>query len=122
MDTIYRQKDGSFFYENNLLQGPQITTIFARHFNIQNICIAPGYQLKISADALDDYSTKNRIKISGNESECYAYNSFVDSILTISFCGDIKKMPEQEAIRCLSVFRDIKDSMARIVFVKNDTR
>jgi thiol-disulfide isomerase/thioredoxin len=65
LDTIRLEEDGSFYFETNKVTTPQLTSLQKPGVYINDIFIAPGYNLTISCDAKDPKTANETLKISG---------------------------------------------------------
>ena len=121
IDTMHRLPTGIYHYRNFEIKDPQSIIIVGSHINIQNILVAPGYNLKITGNASDFYTLQKTLEISGLGSESNAYPIFINSLQSVSFCKDLAQISELEAIRCLSNYRHVRDSAAIRIFIKHNS-
>lgn len=65
IDTINIEKDGSFYYETFDIKEPRMLDLRNDRYQINDLMVAPGYELKIEADAYCDRSFYESIQITG---------------------------------------------------------
>ncbi|MCB0634690.1 MAG: redoxin family protein, partial [Lewinella sp.] len=81
VDTIHIEPDGSFSFETTHVTRPQRTSIQRNKVQFNDIFVAPGYELTITADAQDFETLTKTRKFSGRGSEANTYQLMVDSLM-----------------------------------------
>lgn len=124
MDTIRVDKDGRFYLKTYRIKKPMQTSLQRNHTQINNIFVAPGYNLTITGDAADPKTLYTSKKISGKGAESNRYRLMVDAVLIASkdTIGWFDKN-EQDLVQFAAANKRMKDSIAHIVFSnksKND--
>jgi len=122
-DTFNFDKDGKFYFETLKILKPQKTSLQnGTQIQINNIFVAPGYNLTITGNA-KDYATLFKTKrITGIGSESNAYRFILDSI--ISARNDTTKwyrLGENELLSFINKERELFDSVYTVVFSKKTT-
>lgn len=122
-DTINFEKDGKFYFETLKIVKPQTTSLQnGTQIQINNIFVAPGYNLTITGNA-KDYATLSRTKrITGIGSESNAYRVILDSITSVR--NDTTKwylLGENELISFINKERELFDSVYTVVYSKKTT-
>lgn len=84
VDTIYVQPDGSFYFETTGVTHPQRTSIQKNNVQFNDLFIAPGYELTITADVQDFPTLMKTRKFSGKGMEANAYQPLADSLVVAS--------------------------------------
>lgn len=79
IDTIEIEADGSFFYENREITRPHQTSIQRNNVQFNDIYIAPGYQLTLTANVVNYDSLVATRKISGIGAAFNNYQFFLES-------------------------------------------
>lgn len=79
IDTIKIEADGSFFYENKEITRPHQTSIQRNNVQFNDIYIAPGYQLTLTANVVTYDSLVATRKISGIGAVFNSYQFFLES-------------------------------------------
>jgi len=122
VDTMHLKEDGSFFLKIKDIKKAQIARISQKSGSrvIDNLFVAPGYNLTIYANGVD-YKTLHATKrITGYGSESNLYNVIIDSIF-ISRTEDTivyyKKFPR--ALAQINSEIHLRDSIADMVFADN---
>jgi thiol-disulfide isomerase/thioredoxin len=119
-DTITRMTDGVFLIKRKI-DHPAIATVYSRNVFINNLNVAPGYQLQISGNAFDFSSLKSTMQINGRGAANNAYRTRLDSELPnwkIDFTPYDKD--EARAIAALIRFRQLKDDLVKEVYEKRE--
>jgi hypothetical protein len=119
-DTITRMTDGVFLIKRKI-DHPAIATVYSRNVFINNLNVAPGYQLEISGNAFDFSSLKSTMQINGRGAANNAYRTRLDSELPnwkIDFTPYDKD--EARAIAALIRFRQLKDELVKEVYEKSE--
>ena len=119
LDTIKLNGNGEFYYKTDRLTEPQRTRLQQNSTQINNIYIAPGYNLHIIGDATDYrhlYSTK---RITGLGAEVNQFRVKMDS--TLAARNDQTRWYELKLDSMLLYLRSKKkldDSIMQVVFGK----
>jgi thiol-disulfide isomerase/thioredoxin len=79
-DTLKLDQSGNFYLKTFKVKIPQIINLHGNKFQIKDICIAPGYNLTITANWKDDSSLHKTLKITGIGAESNKYELILDSI------------------------------------------
>lgn len=124
IDTIHLNKNGNFYLKTFKVKNPQKTSIRQNTIQINNLFVAPGYNLTITANGSDYLSLLKTKKITGIGSESNSYSFLLDSIL-VSRMDRTKyfELNESEFLAYSKKSLQLKDSVANIVFksrVSND--
>lgn len=80
LDTIKIEADGSFFYENRAVTRPHQTSIQRGTVQFNDIYIAPGFQLTLTANVENYDSLISSRKINGIGAAINRYQFFLDSM------------------------------------------
>lgn len=80
-DTIQVESDGSFRFQTPKITNPKCAYIFGKEVYIQNLFIAPGFDLKITGDAKDWNLFMSTKKITGLGANVNAFQTKLDSIM-----------------------------------------
>ncbi len=80
IDTIKIEADGSFFYENNEITRPHQTSIQRNNVQFNDIYVAPGYQLTLTANVETYDSLVTTRRISGIGAAINRYQFFLESM------------------------------------------
>ena len=119
IDTLKLDESGKFYLKTYKLIEPQRTSIQQNNIQINNIFVAPGYQLTITGNGKDLFSLIKTKKISGIGSESNHYRFLLDSILFARM--DVTQwvqLNENDLLSYISNDQKLKDSIANIVFNK----
>ncbi len=79
-DTIHLDKNGRFYLKTFKIKSPQRINIRQNNIAINNIFVAPGYNLLITANAKNFQSLLKTTKIKGIGAEVNAYKLIYDSV------------------------------------------
>lgn len=77
-DTLKLDQFGNFYLKTFKVKIPQIINLHGNKFQIRDICIAPGYNLTLTANWKDDSSLHKTKKITGIGAESNKYGLIVD--------------------------------------------
>lgn len=117
MDNINVNDDGSFYFRTNKIHNPQITSIQQKNTQINDIFVAPAYELNITGDASDFNTLYKTTIIIGKGGESNKFRTLLNKYR--SDHKNDKNWFEMEGSQ-LVVFakeeRRVKDSLAHIVF------
>lgn len=83
IDTIKLNNTGEFYLKTYKIKKPQRTSIQQNSIQLNNIYVAPGYNLTITGDGLDYLSLLKSKKISGIGSESNQYLIKIDSMRVV---------------------------------------
>ena len=123
IDTIPIDKSGNFYLKTFKIKNPQRTSIQQKNIQINDIFVAPGYNLTITGDAKDFISLFKTTKIEGIGAESNNYRA----ILNLTIAAQLKATPwyelnEDDLLIYIYKSRKLRDSVAHIVFDKKPIR
>ncbi len=72
-DTLWLQKDGYYHLTTYWIKGPLETVIVSKNLQIQNLLVAPGYNLTITGDGIDNYTLAKTKRFRGIGAESNRY-------------------------------------------------
>ncbi|WP_316737528.1 TlpA disulfide reductase family protein [Pedobacter aquatilis] len=120
MDTIHLKEDGSFYLKTYKIKRPQRTSIQNNRTQINQIYVAPGYNLTITGDARDYKTLFQSKKIMGKGAGVNAYRTKLDSAYASRQRGqDWYEMKLDDLLKYIARERKLQDSIHQIVFAKN---
>lgn len=123
-DTITMDDSGNFYLETSKVTRPQQVNIQKNNVQVNNLFVAPGYNLTITGDASDYMTLLKTKKITGTGAESNRYSLLMDSIRIAK--NDTTKwyeLDEQGILAYTDKNKKLKDSVIQAVFgrkVKND--
>ena len=120
LDTILLNEDGTFYFKSSKIKRPQRVSIQKNRTQINDIFIAPGYDLTLTGNA-KDYKTLSKTKrLSGIGSVSNQYQFILDSILTERGSQvSVFQLKQVELISFLQERKKLQDSIiARVFFNK----
>ena len=123
IDTIKLDEHGKFYLKTYKLAGPQRTSIQKNNIQINDIFVAPGYDLTITGNGKDFRSLFKSKNISGIGSESNKYRFMLDSIIAVR--NDTTRWFElrQDALLgYLNKQQKLTDSICAVVFDKSPLR
>ena len=120
-DTININEDGTFYLKSFKITKPQRASIQKNRTQINNVFIAPGYDLTLTGNATDFKTLLKTKKLLGVGSASNQYQFILDSILIernsqVSFY----QLKANELITFLKETRKLKDSIVRKVFANSN--
>jgi len=121
-DTILVESDGTFRFQTTKITNPKCANLFGKEIYIQNVFIAPGFDLKITGDAKDWKQFILTKKIAGLGANANAFQTKIDSIMIRS----------NDTINHISLGADhyfkyvdsqirLTDSIAKAIFTNTNT-
>jgi thiol-disulfide isomerase/thioredoxin len=116
-DTIRLNDAGEFYLKTFKIKKPQRTSIQQNRMQINNIFVAPGYQLTITGDGTDFLSLFKTKQITGIGAESNQYRVKMDSLY--AFKKDSLSWYEMDLQTLLSFLKKqkaLEDSVANVVF------
>jgi len=119
IDTLHLNNDGKFYLKSYKVIIPQRTSIQQNNIQINNIFIAPGYNLKITGIAKDSKTLFISKKITGVGSESNQYRFLLDSLISVKI--DKRswfELKEVDLLAYIKAEKKLKDSVAHIIFDK----
>ena len=119
IDTVHLDQDGNFYLKTYKIKFPQRTSIQQNNIQINNIFVAPGYNLTITGDAKDFLSLFKTTKIQGIGAESNQYRAILNAAQVHEM--NTKKwyeMDEKELLVYARKTRKTTDSIAHLVFDK----
>jgi len=119
IDTLHLDKTGHFYLKTNKVIKPQRTSIQQKNIQINDLFIAPGYNLTITGNGQDFISLYTSKKITGIGSESNQYRFLLDSILAATK-GKTSwyEMNETDLLAYIKKDQKLKDSLVHFVFDK----
>lgn len=122
LDTIRLDKEGRFYLKTYRVTKPVQASIQHHRTQINDIFIAPGYELTITGDAADPGKLYAAKKITGKGAESNRYRLLLDSILVArnDTVGWYDKT-EAALVAYVKDFKALKDSLAYVVFDRKAT-
>lgn len=119
LDTIHLDKDGAFYFKTTKITRPQRTSIQMNQTQINQIYVAPGYELTITGDATDYKTLFSTKKISGKGSLANRYRVKLDSTYASRPRGKgWYEMNLEELLVYIKMEKKLQDSIYKIVFAK----
>ena len=119
IDTIHLDKNGRFYLKTFKIKSPQRTNIQQNQTQINNIFVAPGYNLSITANAKDLKSLLKTTKIKGIGAEVNAYKLISDSVFAAK--NDTThwfELNDKKLLTYVKANRELNDSVLNIAFKK----
>jgi thiol-disulfide isomerase/thioredoxin len=119
IDTIPVSEEGKFFYTTNKIHKPLPARI-----NSEQIYIAPGYELNLTANGKDHLSFFKSKKISGIGAESNQYLFMLDSIryARMDTVAWYNLEDERKLLQYIENNQKLQDSVAHIVFDKKASK
>jgi thiol-disulfide isomerase/thioredoxin len=117
IDTIFLNADGTFLFQTDLCTRPQQTSIQQNSTQINNIFVAPGYDLHITGDATSFATLQASVRITGKGAASNRYRELWNDWY--------KNHPPDTAwyerskkgiVQYAKHYRQITDSLAQIAF------
>lgn len=122
-DTLNLDESGKFYLKSFKVQEPQRTSIQQNNIQINDISVAPGYDLTITGNGKDFLSLAKSKKISGIGSESNKYRFMLDSILIARMDTTRSlELKENALLSYINHYQKLKDSIAYIVFDKKSLK
>lgn len=119
IDTIPLDKDGSFYLKTYKIKHPQKTSIQQHNIQINDIYVAPGYNLTITGDAKDFMTLFKSKQITGVGAASNRYKMLYDSIVAAHHdTTRYYELPDAGLLAYIKKYRRLKDSVADVVFGK----
>lgn len=119
IDTLKLDESGKFYLKTYKLTGPQRTSIQQNNIQINDIFVAPGYNLTITGNGKDFFSLFKSKAISGIGSESNKYRFMLDSIYVARKDTTLWFELKQNALLSyISNHQKLKDSIYHVVFDK----
>ncbi|MHC0068726.1 TlpA family protein disulfide reductase [Nostoc sp. UIC 10890] len=119
IDTLHLDESGRFYLKTYKLTRPQQTSIQQNNIQINDIFVAPGYNLTITGNGKDFRSLYQSKIISGIGSESNQYRILLDSIL-LARRGTKSwfELPPDSLLDFIAIQQKIIDSVRAVVFDK----
>lgn len=119
IDTLHLDESGRFYLKTYKLTRPQQTSIQQNNIQINDIFVAPGYNLTITGNGKDFRSLYQSKTISGIGAESNQYRILLDSIL-LARRGTKSwfELPPDSLLDFIAIQQKIKDSVRAVVFDK----
>ncbi|NWJ52068.1 MAG: TlpA family protein disulfide reductase [Bacteroidetes bacterium] len=116
-DTLKLDQFGNFYLKTFNVKTPQIIDIQGNKFQIRDICVAPGYNLTLTANWKDDYSLHKTKKITGVGAESNKYELMLDSIRNVRMdtTNDFL-LSENDFIKRFKKSQNFYDSLIYVAF------
>lgn len=119
IDTLKLDESGKFYLKTYKVTAPQQTSIQQKNIQINNIFVAPGYNLTITGNGKDFRSLFESKTISGIGSESNRYRFMLDSIIAIRKDKTRwDELSQDDLLVYLSNQQKLKDSISALVFDK----
>ena len=116
-DTIYINEDGTFYFKSFKIKKPQRASIQKNRTQINDIFIAPGYDLTLTGNAKDYITLSKTKKLLGVGSVSNQYQFILDSILIERGSQvSVFQIKQVELISFLQKRRKLQDSIIGRVF------
>ncbi|MBC7524136.1 MAG: TlpA family protein disulfide reductase [Flavobacterium sp.] len=116
-DTIYINEDGTFYFKSFKIKKPQRASIQKNRTQINDIFIAPGYDLTLTGNAKDYITLSKTKKLLGVGSVSNQYQFILDSILIERGSQvSVFQLKQVELISFLQERRKLQDSIIGRVF------
>ncbi len=123
IDTLHLDKTGHFYLRTNKVIKPQRTSIQQKNIQINDIFVAPGYNLTITGNGQNFMSLYKSKKITGIGSESNRYRVMLDSILSArNDKTSWYEMNEPDLLAFIKKDQKLKDSLVHVVFDKKPVR
>lgn len=123
IDTIHLQSDGSFYLKTYHINRPQRTSIQQNRVQLNQIYVAPGYELTITGDASDHKTLLSSRKIMGKGAAINAHRVKLDSVYASRVRGKgWYEMDLNELLSYIASEKKIQDSIHSAIFAKNNSR
>lgn len=123
IDTIKLNDAGEFYLKTFHLKKPQRTSIQQNRTQINNIYVAPGYNLTITGDASDPMGLYKSKKITGTGAATNQYRVLLDSIYASR--NDSTRWYElklEALLPFIKMRKALEDSLANAVFSRKPTQ
>jgi len=122
IDTIHLNENGNFHLKTYKLSGPQQTSIQQNNIQINDILVAPGYNLTLKGNGKDFRSLFLSKSISGIGAQSNRYRFMLDSILFVRRgAKSWFELPQDSLINFIKIQQKIKDSIHAVVFNQKST-
>ena len=119
IDTLKLDESGNFYLKTYKLTAPQQTSIQQKNIQINDIFVAPGYNLTITGNGKDFRSLFKSKTISGTGSESNRYRFMLDSIIALrKDTTSWFELNQHALLVYISNQQKIKDSICAVVFDK----
>lgn len=122
VDTVRLDKNGNFYLKTFKIKKPQKIDLKRNDTEINNIYASPGYNLTLIADAVNPDKLLKTLKISGIGAESNRYQLILDSIVANRKINiDYAELNERDFLTYYKTQKKLKDSVADLVFKKENT-
>lgn len=119
IDTIKLGSAGNFYFKSSRPIKPQSANIRQKIVQINNLFVAPGYNLTIHANVKDYQHYIESKQISGIGAESNRYQTILDSIWYFrKYLTNFSQFKEPEIIKFINKKNQIQDSILQLVFGK----
>ncbi|MDB5202981.1 MAG: Thiol-disulfide isomerase or thioredoxin [Ferruginibacter sp.] len=119
LDSLLLDAEGKFYLRTVKLKYPQVLSFQRNNIQLDDIMVAPGYRLNITADGRDYSSIQRTKKITGIGAESNRYHLILDSIRHARDNNILWfNLNEKELLFHLQKKKLLEDSVARVVFDK----
>lgn len=117
IDTLNLDELGNFFLKTFKVKEPQKAIIQQNNFTIDNLFVAPGYNLTITGNGKDNLTLLKTKQISGVGAESNKYYNILDSIAS-SRLGTSSwfQLDETDLLTYITEYQKLTDSIAHVVF------
>ena len=119
VDTIQLDESGKFYFKTDKLTQPERTSIQKNNIQINDIFVAPGYNLTITGNGKDFLSLYKTKRIYGIGAESNRYRFILDSILLArNDKTDWFELNQHQLVTYLRTQQRLFDSVYHMVFDK----
>ncbi|MGG9961163.1 TlpA family protein disulfide reductase [Ferruginibacter sp. SUN106] len=117
IDTLNLDEFGNFYLKTFKVQEPQKAIIQKNSFTIDNLFVAPGYNLTITGNGKDNLTFFKTKKITGVGAESNKYYSILDSIAPLRLgISNWFQLNETNLLTYILEYRKVTDSIVHVVF------
>ena len=117
IDTIQLDTNGDFYLKTFKVKKPQRTSIQQNNIQINDIFVAPGYNVTITGNGKDFLSLLKSKRFTGIGSKSNSYRFILDSILFSRMdMTQWLELNESDLLAYIEKDKKLKDSVANIVF------
>ena len=117
VDTIFLSESGEFYLETYKVQFPQQVNMQSKSIQINQLLVAPGYHLTITANGENNYMLQTSKKISGTGSASNHYRFMLDSIgFARNKPVEWYNMKEDDLLIYMKTIEHLEDSVVKLTF------
>lgn len=117
MDTIKLAADGSFYLKTYKIRKPQLTNIWQKRIQVNNVFVTPGYDLTITGNGANFDSLLHTVKITGLGAQSNRYRDLLNGWYA-KHKGEKQwyQLNGPELLTYAAAERKTKDSLTHVVF------